>query len=43
MMSFFNRRFDLDRQRIEFSNLANNDSDTAIISTNISLIAIDIT
>ena len=41
VMSFFDRRTDLHRNGIAFSNGANNDSDPAKISTDISLVAID--
>ena len=41
VMSFFDRRTDLHRNGIAFSNGSNNDSDPAKISTDISLVAID--
>ena len=41
VMSFFDRRKDLHRNGISFSNGANKDSDPAKISTDISLVAID--
>ena len=41
VMSFFDRRTDLHRNGIAFSNVSNNDSDPAKISTDISLVAID--
>ena len=41
VMSFFDRRTDLHRNGIAFSNGLNNDSDPGKISTDISLLAID--
>ena len=41
VMSFFDRRTDLHHNGIAFGNGANNDSDPAKISTDISLVAID--
>ena len=41
VMSFFDRRRDLHRTGIAFSNRSNNDSNPAKISTDISLLAID--
>ena len=40
-MSFFDRRTDLHRDGIVFSNGVNNDSDPAKISTDIKIVAID--
>ena len=41
VMQFFDRRTDLHRNGIAFSDESNNDSDPAKISTDISLVAID--
>ena len=41
VMSFFDRRTDLHRNGISFSNGLKNDADPAKISTDISLVAID--